>query len=357
MKSLVDIIFWQKKYAASNDARGIVDMHDHVLVFQKSEAFQRNLMPRTEKQNKLYKHDDKDGKGRWRTDNLLVRSYSEDYVFPITNPNTGEEFWPKEGSCWRANKETIKKWVQENRIFFGKDGKGAPQLKRYLKEVQQGVVPNTWWSFEDAGHNDSAKKEIEKLFGSKAFMTPKPEKFIQRILHIGSNEGDLVLDFFAGSGTTAAVAMKMKRSFIVCEQMEYVEDVTATRLKKVIEGEQGGISKDVEWQGGGSFLYAELKQSNATFVEQIEAAKDTASLWKIWEQMQETGFISYRIQPKTINAEKSSFEELSLKEQKQFLIELLDKNQLYVNYSEIDDETYQVSEEEKKLNHQFYKLK
>lgn len=237
------------------------------------------------------------------------------------------------------------------------------------------------------GHTDEAKKEIHALFGkTKAFSTPKPERLIERIIHIGSNEGDLVLDFFAGSGTTAAVAHKMNRRYIICEQMDYVEKLAVERLKKVIgqktpvskkekavqtelqvaeengeyykfEFDKGGISEEVEWQGGGSFIYAELKQSNATFVEQIETAKDSATLWKIWEQMQETGFISFRIQPKTINAEKSSFEELNLEEQKQFLTELLDKNQLYVNYSEIDDETYQVSEEEKKLNHQFYKLK
>ncbi len=350
-------IVWQKKYAAANDAKGIVDMHDHILVYQKTKAFERNLLPRTEKQNKLYKNDDGDGRGRWRTDNLLVRSFSEKYVFPIINPNTYEEFYPKEGSCWRANRETINKWIIENRIFFGKDGKGAPQLKRYLSEVQQGIVPTSWWSFKDADHNDAAKKEIERILGNRAFMTPKPEKFLERIIHIGSKEGDLVLDFFAGSGTTGAVALKMGRQYILCEQMDYVEPVTVKRLQKVVEGEQGGISKEVEWKGGGSFIYAELMEYNAVFVNQIEKADSVATLQDIWELMQKNAFLSCRVDPKTINNEKESFEELSLEEQKQFLIEVLDKNQLYINLSELEDEEFGVSEEDKKLNRAFYSEK
>jgi adenine-specific DNA-methyltransferase len=168
-ENFVRNIVWQKKYSASNDSKGIPDMHDHILVYQRSSTFERNLLPRTEKQNKLYRHDDNDGRGRWRTDNLLVRSFSEKYVFPIKNPNTGEEFWPKEGSCWRANKETIEEWIKENRIFFGKDGTGAPQLKRYLSEVQQGIVPNSWWSFKDADFevSEEDKKLNHTFYGLK----------------------------------------------------------------------------------------------------------------------------------------------------------------------------------------------
>ena len=165
------------------------------------------------------------------------------------------------------------------------------------------------------------------------------------------------MDFFGGSGTTGAVAHKMNRRFILCEQMDYVDTFTVERIKQVVKGDNIGISKVVGWKGGGSFLYAELKMENAEFSNQIETAKSTKELEKIWEQMQQTGFLSYRIAPKTINENKSTFEQLSLDEQKQFLIELLDKNQLYVNYSEIDDKDYNVSEEDKKLNRQFYSLK
>src|SRR5690606_31804585 len=115
---------------------------------------------------KPYKNDDNDGRGLWRSDNLLVKSFSESGVYPIVNPNTNKEHFPAKGSSWRASQETMKTWLNENRIYFGKDGKGAPQLKRYLNEVQQGRVPNTWWTFDDVGHNDGASKELQALFES-----------------------------------------------------------------------------------------------------------------------------------------------------------------------------------------------
>ncbi|WP_286745774.1 site-specific DNA-methyltransferase [Roseivirga sp. UBA1976] len=349
-------VIWQKKYAASNDTKGIADFHDHILVYQRSDRFERNLLPRTEKQNKLYKYDDNDGKGRWRSDNLLVRSFSEDYVFPITNPNTKKEYLPKQGSCWRANKETIEKWLEENRIFFGKDGKGAPQLKRYLNEVQQGIVPGSIWLFDEVGHNDNAKKEIEAIFGTKAFMTPKPERLLERIIHIATKEGDIVLDFFAGSGTTAAVAHKMKRQFITIEQMDYVESVTKLRLKKVIEGEQGGISEKVNWKGGGSFVYAELAENAASYISKIETLKSTKEAIALWNELKEEPFISYRVSPSEFDANIDSFEQLELDDQKKLLISTIDKNHLYINYADIEDKTYNISEEEKRLNRDFYKM-
>src|SRR5690606_34935211 len=178
-----------------------------------------------------------------------------------------------------------------------------------------------------------------------------------RLIELCTNENDLVLDFFSGSGTTGTVALKMNRRFIICEQLEYTETLPLQRLLNTIEGEQSGISKGYNWKGGGSFIYAELKKANAEFSDKIDATKNTKELEKIWQQMQQTGFISYRIDPKTINENKSEFEQLTLDEQKQFLIELLDKNQLYVNYSEIDDKDFNVSEDDKKLNRQFYSLK
>lgn len=196
-------IVWQKKYAATNDAKGFSNMHDHILVYRKSSDFKRNLLPRTEEQNKPYKHNDDDGKGLWRSDNLLVRSYSKSGVYPIVNPNTGKEYFPSEGSSWRASSETMARWLSENRIYFGKDGKGAPQLKRYLGEVQQGRIPTTWWNFEEVGHNDAANKELKLLFEAKSpFDTPKPTTLIRQMLKISTEEDDLILDFFAGSSTS-----------------------------------------------------------------------------------------------------------------------------------------------------------
>ena len=217
-------IVWQKKYAATNDSKGFSTTHDYIIVYQKGIDFNRNLLPRTEEQNKPYKNDDRDGKGLWRSDNLLVKSFSQSGVYPIKNPNTGEDFLPPEGSCWRASRETMQVWLSENRIYFGKDGNGAPQLKRYLKEVQQGKVPITWWPFDEVGHNDSANKEVSTLFESKTpFDTPKPVLLIKQMLIIATNPGDIILDFFSGSSTTAHAVMQLnaegsgKRKFIMVQ--------------------------------------------------------------------------------------------------------------------------------------------
>lgn len=209
--NFVATVVWQKKYAATNDSKGFSTTHDYIVIYAKdAEHFTRNLLPRTEAQNAPYKYDDGDGRGRWRSDNLLVKSFSPSGVYPIRNPNTGKEYYPPEGSCWRASRATMDTWLAENRIYFGKDGCGAPQLKRYLSEVQQGRVPITWWGFEEVGHNDAANKELKDLFQSKApFDTPKPVALIKQILRIASDPDSLVLDFFSGSATTAHAVMQL----------------------------------------------------------------------------------------------------------------------------------------------------
>ena len=229
-------LIWQKKYAATNDAKGFSTLHDYIIVYQKGSEFERNLLPRTEAQNKPYKNDDGDGKGLWRSDNLLVKSFSASAVYPIRNPNTGEEFFPPQGSSWRASQSTMEIWLKENRIFFGKDGLGAPQLKRYLNEVQQGRVPTTWWNFEEVGHNDGANKELQSLFNSKApFDTPKPTTLLLQMLKIGSNPNDLILDFFSGSGTTAHAVMQLNaedggnRRFICVQLPEETDEKSEAR--------------------------------------------------------------------------------------------------------------------------------
>lgn len=229
-------VVWQKKYAATNDAKGFSAMHDHIIVYQKSANFERKLLPRTEEQNKPYKNDDGDGKGLWRSDNLLVRSFSSNAVYPIKNPNTGEDFYPSEGSSWRASKETMAIWLAENRIYWGKDGTGAPQLKRYLNEVQDGRVPTTWWKFEEVGHNDAANKEVAALFESKTpFDTPKPSTLINQMLQIASDKNDIILDFFSGSATTAHAVMQLnaddggKRKFILVQIPEATPEGSEAR--------------------------------------------------------------------------------------------------------------------------------
>lgn len=260
-KNFVAGIAWHKNYASANDVKTFSNVIDYIHVYQKSENFKRNLLPRTEKQNVLYKYDSEDGMGRWRSDNLSVRTYSKAYDFPIINSKTHKEYRPPQGRCWMTNQDTIQKWIQQGRIFFGQKGDGAPQLKRYLNEVQNGVVPITYWSHEECGHNDESRKESKSMFELNPFDTPKPERLIQRILHLATNPGDLVLDSFLGSGTTAAVAHKMGRRYIGIEMGEHAKTHCAVRLQKVIDGDQTGISKDVNWKGGGGFRFYHLGEA------------------------------------------------------------------------------------------------
>lgn len=262
-QNFINNVIWEKKYAPSNDAKWLSDSHDFIMVYAKrKEVWRPNLLPRGEKQNKYYKYDDNDGRGPWRSDNVLVKTFSKSGVFPIINPNNNKEFYPPEGSCYRFNEETAKRLVAENRLYFGKDGLGAPQFKRYLAEVKQGVTSLTIWKREEVGDNQEAKSEVKQFNGLSVFDTPKPERLIERVLTLGSNPGDIVLDSFLGSGTTAAVAHKMGRKWIGVELGEHAKTHCYPRLKMVVDGsDQGGISKSVSWNGGGGFKFYELAPS------------------------------------------------------------------------------------------------
>ena len=203
-------VVWQKKYSPANDAKRFSDMHDYLLVYSRSEQFVRGLFPRTEENNKPYKYDDGDGRGPYQSDNLSVRTYSAANDYPVTNPITGEQFHPPAGRSWGISAEKMKEFIEDNRIRWGANGTAGPRLKRYLSETQQGTVPTTWWPHEFAGHNDEARKEIRDLFNTTAvFDTPKPTRVIKRLLQVCTtpNSEDIVLDFFAGSGTTAHAVM------------------------------------------------------------------------------------------------------------------------------------------------------
>ena len=261
-RNFIANVIWEKKYSPSNDAKWLSDGHDFIIVYAKDKTTWRpNLLPRSEKNNSYYKYDDKDGRGPWKAGDVLVKTFSESGVYPIINPNTGEECYPPKGSCYRFNKETAEKLIAENRLYFGKDGKGKPQIKRYLSEVKQGITALTIWKREDVGDNQQAKTEVRFFNSDSVFATPKPERLIERVLTLGSNPGDLILDSFLGSGTTAAVAHKMGRRWIGVELGGHAYTHCAVRMRKVIEGEQGGISKSQNWKGGGGFKFYELAPS------------------------------------------------------------------------------------------------
>ncbi|MFN4233720.1 MAG: DNA methyltransferase [Bacteroidia bacterium] len=355
-ENFVANVIWKKKYSPQNDAKYFSDMHDHILVFAKNkELFKVNLIPRTNEANKRYRNIDNDPRGPWKSSDFSVKTYSENYDYPITLPS-GRVVNPPKSRCWRTSKENYQKLIEDNRIYFGTNGDSVPSIKRFLSEVQDGTPPQTIWDYSEVSHNQDARKEITAILDESDFATPKPEKLLERIIHIGSTENDIILDFFAGSGTTAAVALKMGRQFITTEQMDYIEKVTCARLKKVIEGEQGGISELYEWQGGGSFVYLELKKYNETFMEQIEEAKDTETLLQIWEQMKAKSFFKYSVDLQKFEESIEEFKQFELKKQKEILCELLDKNQLYVNLSSLNDADFECTEEEKRVTKDFYRM-
>lgn len=183
----------------------------------------------------------------------------------------------------------------------------------------------------------------------------KPEELLRMVLNLVTQKGDLVLDFFMGTGTTCAVAHKMGRQYIGVEQLDYGKNSAVVRLKNVIKGDQTGISKAVGWKGGGDFVYLELMKWNEKFVDEIKKAKTKEELKELWKKMKKKAFLSYKVDAKTIDQNAQDFDQLSLEDKKRFLYECLDKNHLYVNYSEIDDEEYAVSEEDKRLNREFYR--
>ena len=353
-ENFLNEVIWQRAYAPVNLKKTFSRSHDAILVYAKNNSSEKELnkLPRDEAANSRYKNLDNDNRGPWKSDNFSVGPAVESNVYEIITPG-GRRVYPPRGRSWLLSQERFEEYVKDNRIWFGNDGNNVPSIKRFLSEVKDGIVAQTLWTYQEVGHNQDAKKEIKNLFdGQAVFGTPKPEKLIQRIIQLASNEGDIILDFFMGSATTQAVAHKMNRQYIGIEQMVYIETVAVERLKKVIDGEQGGISKDVKWQGGGSFVYCELKNDAQEFKNAIVDATSTDHLLDLFEQVKKSSFLSYRVDPKKLR--KQDFEKLSLAEQKQLLSEIIDNNNLYVNYSDIDDRDYQVSEQDKKLNRSFY---
>lgn len=255
-------VIWQKKFSPQNDAKWLSDSHDHILIFAKNkEVWRPNLLPRTRAMDKRYKNPDNDARGPWTSGDLSVKTYNASTDYPIITPS-GRKVNPPAGYCWRVSKEKLKELIDDNRIYFGEKGANVPRIKRFLSEVKGGLTCMTIWLHDEVGHNQDAKKEVKAFNNISVFDTPKPEKLIERILTLSSSPGDWVLDSFAGSGTTGAVAHKMGRRWIMVELGEHCHTHIIPRMKKVIDGEdQGGITKAVDWKGGGGFRYYHLAPS------------------------------------------------------------------------------------------------
>ena len=318
-----------------------------------------------------YESDDYPGQP-WRLADLTKQTTAKERpnsFFTMVDPKTGKEYPASEKRTWNVSKDTFREYYDRGEIIFPDDYDFLNITKPYARKFKKdddkkGKLSSIISDFQIQGFlkallydckNEKGNDEIDNLFGRDEFDYAKPEELVKTIIEATTQEGDIVMDFFSGSGTTIAVAHKMNRQYIGVEQMDYINTLDIPRLKDVINGEQGGISKSINWQGGGSFVYCELAKANGEFVEKIQAATTTEALKSIWTKMKETGYLNYKINIATIDANAADFEALSLDDQKRFLIECLDKNLLYIPFSDIDSEEYAISDEDKRLTKEFYK--
>jgi len=254
--NFIATIIWEKKFSPQNDAKWFSDNHDFILLYAKNKnKWKPNLVGRNEKQLLRYKNPDNDPRGVWASSGLDVKTYSAEYDYEITTPS-GRKVNPPASTCWRFSKAKLKELISDNRISFGKNGNNVPRLKRFLNEVKEGITPLTIWKHEEVGHTQEATQELKK-FGIGDFTSPKPVRLISKILKIATNENSIVLDFFAGSGTTGQAVIELNqqdegnRQFILCTNNEnnICEEVTYPRIKNVIKGYNGnkGISANLKY--------------------------------------------------------------------------------------------------------------
>jgi adenine-specific DNA-methyltransferase len=255
-------VIWEKKYAPKADSKFLSSSHDFILVCAKNiDRLALNRLQKTEKQTSRYTNRDSDPRGPWKAGDTLRNEVRDYAVFPVTLPS-GRDVFPSAGTSWRYTKEKFSELIADNRIWFGVDGNGRPAIKRFISEVTETIPATTVWRYDEVGHNDEAKKESKVLFGDGVFGTPKPERLMARILELATNPGDLVLDSFAGSGTTGAVAHKMCRRWIMIELGEHCRTHIMPRLQKVVDGaDKGGVTEAMIWHGGGGFRYYKLAPS------------------------------------------------------------------------------------------------
>ena len=262
--NFVTTVIWHKNYAPKSSAKFFSEDHDYITVYAKNKmAWIPNLLPRTEEQDKIYKNPDNDPRGLWRPDNLSARNPYSLGLYSITCPGGRVIPGPPAGRYWVVSEEKFKQMDADGRIYWGQDGNNIPAPKRYLSEVKQGRVPQTIWEYEEVGHTQDAKKDLKAIFdGEMPFDTPKPYRLIERILQIASDSDSIILDSFAGSGTTAHAVLNMNkadvghRKFILVEMMDYADSITAERVKRVIKGY--GEGKNAVEGTGGNFSFYDL---------------------------------------------------------------------------------------------------
>lgn len=262
-RRFVATVVWQKRYSRENRS-AIGDVHEYILVYAADpERFKRtrNRVRLDSESAAVYRNPNNDPRGRWRPIPMTAQGHRPNQMYEITAPS-GKVFTPSRGRCWSTIESEFELLRREGRIWFGRDGDSQPNIIRYLDEVE-GLVPWTWWPHEEVGHTDEAKKEMHAFAAeADAFPTPKPERLLQRIIEVASNPGDLVLDSFAGSGTTGAVAQKLGRRFVLVEMEDYARTLIAPRLQAVTRGQDaGGVSESADWRGGGGYRFCTLGET------------------------------------------------------------------------------------------------
>ncbi|MCX6238221.1 MAG: site-specific DNA-methyltransferase [Bacteroidia bacterium] len=280
-QNFIQNIIWQKKYSPQNDAKYFSDMHDFIICYAKNKiegdqkfGWQRTLLERTQEMDDRYENPDNDIRGDWKSSDFSVKTYSEEYNYPITLPS-GRIVNPPNGRCWSTSFKNFHKLVKDNRVWFGETGNNVPSIKKFLSEVKQGSVPVSIWGYKEVGHNQEAKQELKEIFDEiqLPFDTPKPVRLIKRIIQIATTENDIILDSFSGSGTTAHAVLELNkedggnRKFILVEQEDYANNITAERVRRVIKGIPTSKSESLKHGLGGTFSYFEL--GNAIEMESL----------------------------------------------------------------------------------------
>lgn len=354
-ENFLNDIIWNSTKSVTNTALISVSHTHNLVYFKNKEYFIKNRTEfRLAENGEGFSNPDNDPRGVWKADPFQVGGWRPNQQYEIVNPKTGKSYFPNEGCSWKNDYKKFQELLADNRIVFGTTGDAGPQRKRFKFEAEErGRVAKTIW--EDVGTTTNGTQHLKKMFGSMVFSNPKPESLIQRVIELSTEEGDIVLDYHLGSGTTAAVAHKMGRQYIGVEQMDYIEDIAVERLRKVIAGEQGGISKSVDWQGGGDFVYCELASANQAYIDKIQRAETKEKLLDLWEEMQQRAFLSYKVDPRDYSTLAKELTDLSLEGLRHFLIDVLDKNLLYVPLSELESSEYSnLCAEDRRLTHTFY---
>jgi len=374
LKVLMDEVFGSENFIANmvriaktgggHDSKFLAVEYDYILFYAKNkESLKINKIKVNTDKDKKYKHVDNyiKKRGKYYLRDLDYKgSYSKSLDYPIRLPS-GKEIYaggkPGAPNTWRWSKEKVK-WGIENGFIVFNEEREKVYIKQYqyvdnndnirAREIPFRALINSI--------NSEGAKEIFQIFKNKEFDFPKPESLMKYLLEILTNKNDIVLDYHLGSGTTAAVAHKMNRQYIGIEQMDYIETVVVERLKKVIDCEQGGISKTVNWRGGGSFTYLELKKYNKIFIKKIQKAKTMDEILNILQQMKKRSFLNYNVDIKKQEEHIEEFKQLSIEEQKQHLVKILDKNQLYVNLSSMNDKDFKCNNTEIFVTKSFYKI-